>query len=97
MCTHLVVPRLFGLELDTIDDGIASGVMMLHHDLCQRSTALQLANSSLQVGLNDVAKHLHIVSTGTIAFGNSSIDVAAVIELIGQSELWQQLIECGLV
>ena len=49
------------------------------------------------ITLDDVAEHLHIEATGTIALGDSSIDVAAVIETIGQTELGKQLRESGFL
>ena len=101
MGSQLVVPAFLGFELHTFQQLCIFLVSMLDNDIYILMGLHGLHHNRLQIPLHiildDVAEHLHIEATGTIALGDSSIDVAAVIEAIGQTKLGKQLRESGFL
>ena len=63
VCTHLEVPCFLRLILNGIADILVSGLIVLNLHITTSSLSL-----SLQFSLQDVAEHLDIKPSGTIAF-----------------------------
>ena len=104
VCTQFIVPRLLGLELDALEQrgifGVVLGDGLLHIlmcGLCLLGCGHDNSGITLDVVLNNVAKHLDIKTSGPVTFGNDSIDVAAIVKLIGQTELGKQLAEISFL
>ena len=60
--------------------------------LCLILQGADILAISHEVGLQDVAEHLDVITTGAVALGDEGVDVAlALAEAIGQCHLWQEL------
>ena len=89
MCAHLIIPRHLGLvgnrlvHLLVVVGGMGHIVVATH----------RLLAVGIQLGLEDVAEHLYVVTTSPISLAHRGIHVALlVIDAISQPHLGQELV-----
>ena len=88
MGSHLVVPGNFGLVRNRLVHLFVIFRRMRHVVIATH----RLLAVGIQVGLQNVAEHLDIVSSGTVALAHGGVEIALlVVELVGDSYLRQEL------
>lgn len=100
MGSQLIVPRFFWFELDTLAKIFILGIVLRNGSLNILMSALCLLGSlhenigtGTYIVLDNITKHLYVEPSGAIALSDSGIDVAAIVELICEAKLRQQLTE----
>ena len=89
MGSHLVVPGNFGLVRNRLVYLFVIFRRMRHVVIAMH----RLLAVGIQFGLQNVAEHLNIVSSGTVALAHGGVEITLlVVELVGDSYLRQNLV-----
>ena len=89
MSAHLIVPTHFWLVGNGLGYVLIIGLRVLDANISVGKTAHidpSATNGTHEVVLQNIGKHLYIISPGTISLGNGGIHVA-VSEPIGETKL----------